>query len=326
MAMTTVVAACLALVAPPTLLKQTTVSSRSSPLVAPMSSVTDVPRLVVSLPQHGVADMALRTAVYMTRMFAGATGTDGAAALIQPVIDTRTLLTSSTVGTFRSGRSVASALKTGGTPIVDMVQMSAMLLHHPIMLGRWASRRAAEHGFAVSAPASGMLSSCSICGGLWLVWIMCTAIKSARLLRTAEGGERKALTLTLSRFVLDVPLAVHFISGAALLPMLAVGVLGTVSSLMAVRAALANPVKDQATGQKVTPRLTLMLPHMAVAPRRYLHGARNSLRCAVGQAKTDWHIGMPCSPRCAVASNILPRAHPERRKIGGGPLSGSCEW
>merc|ERR1719353_2869564 len=114
-------------------------AARSRPLVAPMSEVADLPFLEFGLPQHAVADMTLRQAVYAFRLAAGAGFGDGALSIATQLADFRMLSTSSTVGTVNSARGLASALSGSVTSasIMSGVQHAAMLLHHPMMICLW---------------------------------------------------------------------------------------------------------------------------------------------------------------------------------------------
>lgn len=270
-------------------------------MVAPMDFVSDLPFLEVMLPQHPVADMALREVVYIGRLFAGA-GFEGALAGANFVADARMFLTASTVGTVRSARGLASALSA--QTVLPALQHGSMLLHHPIMLGKWASQHVAP-GIAPSMAVSGR----SICAVLWLAFIAVFALRNLQQLHGSTGAERRTLLLTLRKLALDVPLATHFMMSATLLPLFVVGLLGSASSALGIRAALADPNKPP------TPLLTLPLPRW---PMR---------RVSVAEpACTGRGFGWPRLGLVSSVAATAPRCTQQRRRIGGGPLSSSCEW
>lgn len=283
--------------------------ARSRPMVAPMDiTAGDLPFLEFMLPQHMVADQALRHVAYGFRIFAGATGFDDALVGAELFTDLRMLATASTVGTVRSFRGLAAAVSSAGTSGINALtclQHSAMLLHHPIMIGKWASKFVAP----AAAPTLAITGR-SVCAGLWLVWIAAFAMSRLQQLKGSTGAERHTVVLSLRKLAVDVPLATHFLMGATLFPLLVVGCLGSVSSLLGIRAALADPNKPPA------PRLALPLPRW---PMRRLAVAGPG--CAtVGGPR-------PALVSCVAAAAQNPRcAQQQRRRIGGGPLSSSCEW
>lgn len=280
--------------------------ARSRPMVAPMDFVTDLPLLEVMLPAtlHPVLDQALRGCVYSGRLIAGATGFDGALAGADMVADLRMLLTASTVGTVRSAQGLGSALSAGS--LLPGIQHASMLLHHPIMLGKWASQFFTSAATASSIAVSGR----SVCAVLWLAFIAAFALLNLKQLRGSVGAERRTILLTLRKLVCDVPLATHFMMGASLLPLALVGLLGGASSVLGIRAALANP------SNLPTPRLTLPLPRWSM--RRV---AAAGPACA-GNALA----GDPRPSLVSCASAAATHCTRQRRRIGGGPLSSSCEW
>ena len=271
-------------------------AARSRDMVAPMDFVSDLPCLEVMLPHHLVADQSLRQLVYAARLFAGATGFEGALAGADLIADIRMFATASTVGTVRSARGLASAFNTGSGLLG--IQHASMLLHHPVMLGKWASQFVMPVAIAPTISASGR----SVCAVLWLAFIAAYAVRNLKACGSATGAERRTIHLTLRKLALDVPLATHFMMGASLLPLAVVGLLGTVSSILGVRAARADPHKAE------SPRLSLPLPRWSM--RRVAVAIPNRPH------PTLVHCVASAAPRCAQ----------QRRRIGGGPLSSSCEW
>jgi len=271
---------------------------RSRPLYAPMVGGVDLPFLEVMFPDRLVADMCLRQGVYGFRLLAGLPGLEGALAGADLMADARLLLTSSTVGTFKSAFGFASAVSDRAA--LPLIQHSSMLLHHPIMLCHFASRHmpAFAPGIASVVAARGR----SVCAGLWLAWIAAFGLVCLRSLRESKGEER-ALGLTLRRLALDVPIACHYMLNAALLPLALVGLLGSASSWLGMRAAAIN------SSDQPPPRVTLPLPRWPL--RQVGHGRSSAHACT---ARRD----AACSPRASCGQ--------QRRRIGGGPLSCSCEW
>lgn len=250
-------------------------------------------------------DQLLRQGVYMLRAFAGA-GADGALAAAESLRDARMLLTASTWGTVRSARGVATA-----PSLLPGLQHGSMLLFHPFELCRWVGR--------VSRPGSDpSFAAQRVASGLWLFWIVTTSIITGRRLAEIRRGpaaaaaspaasERRCLTLRLAKLALDGPLAAHFLLGLGF-PLLAVGCLGTASSILGVRASLLDPA---------TPPSRVGVP-MPVRLRASSSACWGSVRPAVPD----------CARRLTAISARRP-APPDRRVVGGisaGPLSRSCEW
>ena len=288
---------------------------RSRPMVAPMdlaSGLADLPALSIGLPQHAIADMGLRQLVYAFRLAAGVGVNEGTLLGAELCADARMFLTSSTVGTVRSARGLASA-----NGMLEATQHAAMLLHHPILLCRWASRQVSPSIMPAIAT-----SGRSVCAALWLTWIVCVGLRSFQQLGESEGAEQRALQLTLHKLALDVPLACHFLLGAALLPLFAVGILGLASSMIGMRIAIEDPKAPP------TPRVAVPMPQWPL--RRFARTA--SCAAAVG-ARAAGHRAPACAPEAtsvsSVASSIVASSgcvQPRRRLIASGPLSSSCEW
>ena len=237
--------------------------ARSRPMVAPMDiSSGDLPFLEFMLPQHMVADQALRHVAYGFRIFAGATGIDDALAGAELFTDLRMLATASTVGTVRSFHGLASAVSsasTSGINALTCIQHAAMLLHHPIMIGKWASKFVAP----AAAPTLAVTGR-SVCAALWLVWIAAFG-EPPPAAQGLLGTERHTVMLSLRKLAVDVPLATHFLMGATLFPFFVIGCLGGISSFLGIRAALADPNKPP-------------------TPRR-------RCRCRAGQCADSWWPG-----------------------------------
>ena len=252
---------------------------------------------------HPVADQGLRSAVYAARFLSGMTGFEGALIGADFIADLRMLCTASTVGTVRSARGLASAVSAGS--VLQGTQHASMLLHHPIMLGKWASQYMTNAATASSIAASGR----QVCAILWLCFIAAFALRNLQLLRGSTGAERRTITLTLRKLVVDVPLATHFMMGASLLPLVVVGILGSASSILGIRAALAEPNKGPA------PRLALPLPRWSM--RRVAVTGPTCAGAALGEPR-------PTLVSCVSAAAC--KTQQRRGRIGGGPLSSSCEW
>jgi len=242
----------------------------------------------------------------MLRAFAGA-GVDGALAAAESLRDARMLLTASTWGTVRSARGVANA-----PSLLSGLQHGSMLLFHPFDLCRWVGR--------ISRPGSDpSLTAQRVASGLWLFWIVCTSIISARRLSEIRrdpsaafagpaASERRCLTLRLAKLALDGPLAAHFLLDLGI-PLFAVGLLGTASSILGVRASLLDPA---------TPPSRVGVP----MPVR--------LRASTSACWGSVHPVVPDCARRLKAAVSARAARPDRRRIGrgisAGPLSQSCEW
>jgi len=275
-----------------------------------MDFVVDLPFLEVMLPStlHPVADQALRSCVYSGRLIAGVTGFESVLSGADLIADLRMFLTASTVGTVKSAQGLATAVSAGS--VLPGIQHAAMVLHHPVMLGRWASRFFTGGATASSIAVSGR----SVCAVLWLAFIAAFALRNLQQLRSSSTlAERRTSQLTLSKLALDVPLATHFMMGASLLPLVVVGVLGSVSSLLGIRAALTDPNKAPA------PRFTLPLPRWSVRSV-VVAGQMCAANNILGEPR-------PVLASCVSASAMTRCRQPSRRiRIGGGPLSSSCEW
>ena len=293
---------------------------RSRPLSAPMAELTsaDVPFLDVSMPHRLVADSAIRSVMYMFRLGAGM-GADAALGAAGGVRDMRILTTSSTMGAVSSAQGLATAVARRDT--LASVQHASMLIHHPVELCRWASRVLPSRlgGASVSPPfALSAMGAARLASSLWLLWIVATTLVSLRQLRstsTSTAG-RRTLRLRLSKLALDSPLALHFLFGGHALPLAAVGLLGTVSSILGLRAALGDPSAER-------PRLRLPMPLLALGPSAL--AAERLWRYDAADA--DAH----CVPRRRRLSGTCvggcgsPRRW-KRTRISDGPLARSCEW
>ena len=302
-----------------------TPTRRSRPLIAPMSELLPadvVPTLEVVLPTRLVTDQVLRSLTYLMRTFDGA-GFDGAGAAALHTRDVRTLLTSSVAGSVKSAQGFAAASSSA-----ERLQHASMLAYHPLELLRWASRLFARFGGPSAGSVSLAAAARTAASSLWILWIVCTVGISVRQMRSCSSAhERRTLQYRLAKLVLDTPIALHFLCGAALLPLALVGVLGCASSLLGLRAAL----RDAEPAQR--PRYRCAMPLLAVgsssAVRRAWGAPPQLLACAV-----DDHHQLPCTPvrrrsicGCGGGSPGSPfRRGARRRTISSGPLSRSAQW
>lgn len=284
-------------------------------------TTADFPLLQLQLPSRLLADDVLREGLYILRIFAGL-GAEGAADAASGMRDFRLLLTSATGGSVSAARGAASAWGGGAVP---GLQNTAMLLYHPLELCRLLSRTADRFAPGLSPTAPLGLSARSVAASLWLMWIVCTTVLSVRQLRGAsDAGQRRALKMRLSKLALDLPLATHFLLGASLLPLVAVGVLGAASSFCSIRGMLADPQQ-----QGSAPRISLPVPMGFSSPRSLKWdwgaldwGGAEAAR-AVGSRVT---FAAPC--RLGLRGTRQPAGSKwvGRRRIQAGALSTSCEW
>lgn len=283
-------------------------SSRLQPLNAPMVELTqnDMPILQVTLPQHAVADMAMRQAIYTFRILNG----DVADALR----DLRTLLTASTVGSVRSACGVGNAW-IQRSPLLGL-QQTSMLLHHSLQLSCMASR---------FVPGVSSLGAVPLAMSLWLIWIATSAC--IWIQRLAGGGgeerrERRVLQLRLCKLLLDVPIAVHFLLSGSLLPLSLLGLLGIASSWLGIRAAVIDPAKPRAPTVKFPMPLIALRQLSPLLRMRWCAPARSFCRCqqtSMGENFRSSKVCMiPRSPACR-----HDRLKHNSRLI---PLSKSCRW
>jgi len=184
-----------------------------------------------------VVDQFVRASVYACRITLGAgVATTAAAGAMTVLYSARTVLTMGPGGTARAVNGLMKAQST-----TTWLQHGSALLYYPLELWRWWSALLPSFAGLLHLPVAPVTATRQALSILWLVEIGSSAADLVRQDRASFNVlEKQQLRRRLRKLALDAPLAVNLALPQAPLPLLVVGLLGSLTSSMQVHNLLAD--------------------------------------------------------------------------------------
>jgi len=179
------------------------------------------------------SDALIRGSVYACRVAVGAGAYVGATAAIAaaalPILySLRTLTTLCVWGGVRAARGFGETACQ-----LERVTYGSMLCYYPIEMWRWWSNLMPGVAGALHVPVAPLATTRRVTAAIWLLWIGATSLNATRQLRATHNVlEKRQLRRRLRKLALDTPLAANWLLPRPPLPLLAIGLLGALTSAL----------------------------------------------------------------------------------------------